>query len=306
MKKNLHNNKLSSLTRNIVLNWQMYVMLFPFMFFFFVFTVYPVIASLVVSFTEYNVLEAPRFVGLENFRRLFLEDTVFQKALGNTLVFAIVTGPLGYIISFFASWVINEMGRYTKAILTFVFYIPSISGTVYTIWGLIFDSDIYGYANSFLIKFGFIDDPVAWMTDERYILAIIILVQLWMSMGTGFLAMRAGFATNEQQYYEAGAIDGIKNRWQELWYITIPMMAPHLTTAAVLQITAMFSNAAVSTTLAGNPSTNYAGHLIMNHFADYSGVRLERGYASTIAVFLFVFIFIVNRIIMRALRKVGQ
>ena len=127
-----------------------------------------------------------------------------------------------------------------------------------------------------------------------------------MSMGTGFLAMRAGFATNEQQYYEAGAIDGIKNRWQELWYITIPMMAPHLTTAAVLQITAMFSNAAVSTTLAGNPSTNYAGHLIMNHFADYSGVRLERGYASAIAVFLFAFIFIVNRIIMRALRKVGQ
>ncbi len=306
MKKNLRNNKLSSLTRNMILNWQMYVMLFPFMFFFFVFTVYPVIASLVVSFTEYNVLEAPRFVGLENFRRLFLEDTVFQKALGNTLVFAIITGPLGYIISFFASWVINEMGRYTKAILTFVFYIPSISGTVYTIWGLIFDSDIYGYANSFLIKFGFIDDPIAWMTDERYILAIIIIVQLWMSMGTGFLAMRAGFATNEQQYYEAGAIDGIKNRWQELWYITIPMMAPHLTTAAVLQITAMFSNAAVSTTLAGNPSTNYAGHLIMNHFADYSGVRLERGYASAIAVFLFAFIFIVNRIIMRALRKVGQ
>lgn len=306
MKKPLRKGKISSLRRQIYSNWQMYALLFPFMFFFFVFTVYPVIASLVVSFTEYNVLEAPRFVGLSNYRRLFLEDTIFQKALQNTLVFAVITGPLGYLISFFASWVINEMGRYTKAILTFIFYIPSISGTVYTIWALIFDSDIYGYANSFLIKFGFIDDPIAWLTDERYILAIIILVQLWMSMGTGFLAMRAGFATNEQQYYEAGAIDGIKNRWQELWYITIPMMAPHLTTAAVLQITAMFSNATVSTTLAGNPSTNYAGHLIMNHFADYSGVRLERGYASAIAVFLFAFIFIVNRIIMRALRKVGQ
>lgn len=306
MKIKSRNNKLTTLKRSIFLNWQMYAMLVPFMFFFFVFTVYPVIASFIVSFTEYNVLEAPKFVGLENYRRLFLEDTVFQKALGNTLIFAIITGPLGYIISFFASWVINEMGRYTKAILTFIFYIPSISGTVYTIWGLIFDSDIYGYANSFLIKFGFIDDPIAWMTDERYILAIIIVVQLWMSMGTGFLAMRAGFAANEQQYYEAGAIDGIKNRWQELWYITIPMMAPHLTTAAVLQITAMFSNSAVSATLAGNPSTNYAGHLIMNHFADYSGVRLERGYASAIAVFLFAFIFIVNRIIMRALRKVGQ
>jgi len=292
------------LFREVCKNWQMYVLLFPFMFFFFLFTVYPVVASLAVSFTEYNVLEAPRFVGLSNYRRLFLEDVVFKKALGNTLVFAVTTGPLGYLISFFASWVINEMGRYTKAILTFIFYIPSISGTVYTIWSLIFDSDIYGYANSFLMKFGFVDDPIAWLTDERFILPIIIVVQLWMSMGVGFLAMRAGFATSEQQYYEAGAIDGIRNRWQELWYITIPMMAPHLTTAAVLQITAMFSNAAVSTTLAGNPSTNYAGHLIMNHFSDYSGVRLERGYASAIAVVLFFFIFLVNRLIMKALRKV--
>ena len=294
-----------SLRQQISSNWQMYAMLFPFMFFFFLFTVWPVIASIFVSFTEYNVLEAPRFVGLSNYRRLFLEDDIFKKAIGNTLVFAVVTGPLGYLISFFTSWIINEFGRFTKALLTFIFYVPSISGTVYTIWGLIFDSDIYGYANSFLIRLGIIDDPINWLTNEQYILPLIILVQLWMSMGVGFLAMRAGFATTDNQYYEAGAIDGIRNRWQELWYITIPMMAPHLTTAAVLQITAMFQNAAVSETLAGNPSTNYAGHLLMNHFNDYRGVRLERGYASAIAVFLFLFIFIINRIIMKKLRKVG-
>ncbi len=292
--------------RAAVTNWQLYVMLLPFMFFFFVFTIWPVIASIFVSFTEYNVLEAPRFVWFDNYRRLFLEDDIFLKAFGNTLVFAVVTGPLGYMISFFASWVINEFGRFTKALLTFIFYIPSISGTVYTIWGLIFDSDIYGYANALLIKLGFIDDPINWLTNEDYILIIIILVQLWMSMGVGFLAMRAGFSTTDNQYYEAGAIDGIRNRWQELWYITIPMMAPHLTTAAVLQITAMFSNATVSTVLAGNPSTNYAGHLLMNHFSDYSGIRLERGYASAIAVILFLFIFLINRLIMKALRKVGS
>lgn len=305
MGKPFKEGKATLLLREAGRSWQMYVLLLPFMFFFFLFTVYPVVASLVVSFTEYNVLEAPRFVGLANYSRLFLEDTVFKKALGNTIIFAVVTGPLGYIISFFASWIINELGRFTKAFLTFIFYIPSISGTVYTIWGLIFDSDIYGYANSFLMKMGILSDPIDWLTNENYILLIIIIVQLWMSMGTGFLAMRAGFATTEPQYYEAGAIDGIRNRWQELWYITIPMMAPHLTTAAVLQITAMFSNATVSTTLAGNPSTNYAGHLIMNHFADFSTVRLERGYASAIATVLFVFIFVVNRLVMKALRKVG-
>lgn len=305
MRHKIRNGRRNTLSHTITSNWQMYAMLFPFMLFFFLFTIWPVIASVFVSFTEYNVLEAPRFVGLNNYRRLFLEDDVFGKALGNTLVFAVITGPLGYLISFFISWIINEFGRFTKALLTFIFYVPSISGTVYTIWALIFDSDIYGYANSFLIRLGIINDPIDWFTNESYILPLIILVQLWMSMGVGFLAMRAGFSTTDSQYYEAGAIDGIRNRWQELWYITIPMMAPHLTTAAVLQITAMFSNSVVSETLAGNPSTNYAGHLLMNHFNDYSGIRLERGYASAIAVLLFVFIFVLNRIIMKALRKVG-
>ena len=292
--------------KQVTSNWQMYVLLLPFMFLFFLFTVYPVIASMFVSFTEYNVLEAPRFVGLNNYSRLFLDDEIFMKAILNTIVFAVVTGPLGYLISFFAAWMINEMGRFTKAVLTFIFYIPSISGTVYTIWGLIFDSDIYGYANSFLIRFGFISDPINWFTNEKYILPLIILVQLWMSMGVGFLAMRAGFSTTDQQYYEAGAIDGIKNRWQELWFITIPMMAPHLTTAAVLQITAIFSNSGVSEALAGFPSTGYAGHMVMNHFGDYSGTRLERGYASAIAVCLFIFIFFINRVIIKRLRKVGN
>ena len=304
MKRSLR--KGNGFVASMVNNWQMYAMLFPFMFFFFLFTVWPVIASFFVSFTEYNVLEAPTWVGFENFRRLFVEDDLFMKALGNTLVFAVFTGPVGYMISFFTSWIINEFGQLTKAILTFIFYIPSISGTVYTIWGLIFDSDIYGYANSFLIQLGIIDDPINWFTNESYIMPLIIIVQLWMSMGTGFLAMRAGFATNDQQYYEAGAIDGIKNRWQELWHITIPMMAPHLTTAAVLQVVAMFSNSAVADTLAGNPSTNYAAHMLMSHFSDYSGIRLERGYASAIAVFLFAFIFPINRVIMKALRKVGE
>lgn len=297
--------KSGSLWKQVRNNWQMYVLLLPFMSFLFVFTVWPVIASFAISFTEYNVLEAPSFVGLANFRRLFTEDTVFMKALQNTLVFAVLTGPLGYLISFFASWIINEMGRYTKALLTFIFYIPSISGTVYTIWSIIFDSDIYGYANSFLIKLGFISDPINWFTNERYILPLIVVVQLWMSMGVGFLAMRAGFSTTDAQYYEAAAIDGVRNRWQELWHITIPMMAPHLLTAAVLQITSMFSNATVSAALAGNPSTNYAGHLIMNHLNDYSGIRLERGYACAIAVLLFLFVFFVNRLITKALRKVG-
>lgn len=303
MKKQL---SIKSAGKSIWKNRQMYILLFPFMLFFFLFTVYPVIASLFVSFTEYNVLEAPRFVGLNNYKRLFLEDTVFKKALGNTVVFAVVTGPVGYIISFFISWVINELDRYSKAVLTFVFYIPSISGTVYTVWALIFDSDIYGYANSFLIKTGFIRDPIDWLTNEKYILAIIIIVQLWMSMGTGFLAMRAGFATAEHQYYEAGAIDGIKNRWQELWYITLPSMRPQLMFGAVMQISAAFSVGAVGDALVGFPSVDYATHTVINHLTDYGTVRFELGYACAIATLLFFMTVGTNKLVNLLLSKVGR
>jgi len=290
--------------REIKKNWAAYLLVAPFMIVFFVFTVLPVFVTLVISFTTYNILEPPVFVGFENYKRLFLNDDIFAIAVKNTLVFALFTGPLGYALSFLAAWAINETSRFLRGVLTFVFYIPSISGTVYTIWSVIFSGDMYGYANSLLIRLGFIVEPIQWFTTEKYILPLIIVVQLWMSLGAGFLAMRAGLASIDPQYYEAGAIDGVKNRFQELFYITLPMMAPHLMTAAVLQIVAMFSNATVAQNLAGFPSTNYAGHLIMTHLMDYSAIRVERGYASAIAVLLFLIMVVLNQIILRVMRRV--
>ena len=250
-------------TPDIVRYWGEYLLVAPFLLVFLTFTVLPVLITIGISFTTYNVLEKPVFVGLDNYLRLFVNDETFLIALKNTLIFAVFTGPLGYLLSFFASWCINEMSRPVKAVLTFIFYMPTISGMTYTIWQLIFSGDMYGYLNSALLRFGIIDDPIQWLTTERYILPIIILVQLWLSFGTGFLTMVAGFSTIDRQYYEAAAIDGVRDRMQELWYITIPMMAPHLMTSALLQITAMFANTGVSDTLVGFPSTNYAGHLIM-------------------------------------------
>ena len=292
-------------TPDIVRYWGEYLLVAPFLLVFLTFTVLPVLITIGISFTTYNVLEKPVFVGLDNYLRLFVNDETFLIALKNTLIFAVFTGPLGYLLSFFASWCINEMSRPVKAVLTFIFYMPTISGMTYTIWQLIFSGDMYGYLNSALLRFGIIDDPVQWLTTEQYILPIIILVQLWLSFGTGFLTMVAGFSTIDRQYYEAAAIDGVRDRMQELWYITIPMMAPHLMTSALLQITAMFANTGVSDTLVGFPSTNYAGHLIMSHLNDYANLRVERGYASAIAVFLFVFMVLLNRFILGKLKKIG-
>ena len=292
-------------TPDIVRYWGEYLLVAPFLLVFLTFTVLPVLITIGISFTTYNVLEKPVFVGLDNYLRLFVNDETFLIALKNTLIFAVFTGPLGYLLSFFASWCINEMSRPVKAVLTFIFYMPTISGMTYTIWQLIFSGDMYGYLNSALLRLGIIDDPIQWLTTEQYILPIIILVQLWLSFGTGFLTMVAGFSTIDRQYYEAAAIDGVRDRMQELWYITIPMMAPHLMTSALLQITAMFANTGMSDTLVGFPSTNYAGHLIMSHLNDYANLRVERGYASAIAVFLFVFMVLLNRFILGKLKKIG-
>lgn len=286
-------------------NRSAYLLMAPFLIIFFTFTVLPVLMTIVLSFTEYNILQEPTFVGWQNYRELFVNDDEFAIALRNTVVFALITGPVGYFLSFFAAWIINEFKPLIRGILTFIFYIPTISGTVYTIWGIIFSSDMYGFANSFLMKLGIIDNPIEWFSTNVYILPLIIIVQLWMSMGSGFLVMRAGTAAVDRQYYEAAAIDGVRNRFQEVIYVTIPMMAPHLVTAAVLQITGMFANVGASVALAGFPSTNYAGHLIMTHLMDYNSYRVERGYASAISVVLFILMISINTISVKLLRKVG-
>ncbi|MHB1453027.1 MAG: carbohydrate ABC transporter permease [Saccharofermentanales bacterium] len=283
-----------------------YLLMLPFLVVFFVFTIWPVLLSVLLSFTSYNVLEMPKFIGWQNYVRLFVQDEIFSIAVKNTLLFALITGPVSYILCLLFAWIINELPRRTRTLMTLVFYAPSISGSIYTIWLLVFDGDMYGYLNSFLMKAGFISDPIQWLKDPKYMMAVVILVQLWVSLGTSFLTMCAGFTTIDRQYYEAGAIDGVKNRWQELWFITLPMMAPHLMLAAVLAITASFGAEQVATAMTGFPSTDYATHTVMHHMRDYGSIRYERGYASAIASLLFLTSIGINRIVQRFLRKVGQ
>ena len=241
-----------------------YAMLLPFMSLFIIFTVVPVVMSLPMGFTNFNMIETPKFVGLSNFYTLFLNDDVFLIAVRNTLIFAIFTGPFSYILSFIIAWLINEMNAFLKTFFTFVFYAPSMTTSVYVTWQLILSGDSYGYLNAVLIDLGILNEPAQWLTDTNYILTVVIIVQLWMSMGAGFLAIRAGFQNIDKSMYEAGAIEGIKNRWQELFYITIPSMGPQLLFAAVIQISASFTVGVVGQNLVGLPSTDYAAHTIMN------------------------------------------
>ncbi|MFP4478051.1 MAG: carbohydrate ABC transporter permease [Candidatus Izemoplasmatales bacterium] len=283
-----------------------YVLMAPFAILFLTFTILPVIMSLGISFSYFNLLEPPRFVGLDNYIKLFLEDDIFIIALKNTLILAVVTGPISYLMAFLFAWLINELGPKLRSFLTLVFYAPSISGNAFLMWLLIFSGDVHGYANSFLIRFGFVNNPIQWLKDPDYMLLVIIVVQLWLSLGVSFLAFIAGLQSVDKTLYEAGAVDGIRNRWQELWYITLPSMRPQLLFGAVMQITTTLAIAAVSMQLVGFPSVQYAGHTIVTHLIDFGTVRYDLGYASAIATVLFFIMITTNLVVRQVLRKVGK
>ncbi|TVP95634.1 MAG: sugar ABC transporter permease [Acholeplasmatales bacterium] len=293
------------LRRNLKVNRPYYILMAPYMILFFTFTVLPVLMSLVLSFTFFDLLQAPRFIGIRNYVNLFLHDEVFIIAIRNTMILALITGPLSYLLAFFFAWLINELPRKLRWFMTLIFYAPSISGNAYLLWTLIFNSDMYGYANAWLIRLGIINEPILWLQEPRYIIWILIIVQLWLSLGVSFLAFIAGLQTVNKELYEAGAIDGIRNRWQELWYITLPQMRHMLMFGAVMQITQALGVATVPIAIAGLPSVEYAGHTIVTHLMDYGSIRFEMGYASAIATILFVLMLGTNLLVQKLLRRVG-
>lgn len=264
-----------------------YLMMLPYLIFFFLFTILPVALSLILSFTDYDMVQKPLFVGFENYLQMFLNDEYFIVALKNTLIFAIIVGPLSYVICFIVAWMINELKPLMRAVVTALFYIPTIVGAAgWGVWKLLFSSDEYGFINGILMNIGILNEPIGWLTDEAYIMPVLIIVQLWMSMGISFLTFIAGFQNVDRTLYEAGMMDGIKNRFQELWYITIPSMSNQMIFGAVMQIVACFTVADVSVQLAGLPSTGYAGETIVTHIMDYGNLRFEFGYACAMAVIL--------------------
>ena len=282
-----------------------YLFLAPYAIIFTMFYILPVVISIVFGFTYYNILEAPRFVGLQNYISLFLEDDIFLISIKNTFMIAIITGPLGYIGSFLFAWLINELPRWIRSVAVVVFYAPSIAGNCYVIFSVFFRGDAYGYVNAFLMNTGIIDTPILWFIDPRYMLPVCMLVILWMSLGAGFLSFVAGLQGIDKAQYEAGYVDGIKNRWQELWFITLPNMKPMLMFGAVMSITQAFGVCEVTMALCGYPSTDYAARTIVTHLFDYGFSRFEMGYACSIATILFLIMILCNKAIQSMLSRVG-
>lgn len=283
-----------------------YIMLAPFFIFFLLFLVLPILSSMVLSFTNFDMINSPSFAGLGNYLRMFLDDDMFPVVFKNTLLFAIICGPAGFLLSFVLAWFINEFSPIVRTLLSFMFYAPALVGNAYFIWTVAFSSDSYGYFNSALLSLGLITEPVTWLSTAEYIKPIVIAVQLWSSMGVSFLSNISGLQNVNQELYEAGSIDGIRNRWQELWYITLPTMKHMLLFSAVMQISSAFSISAIAIQLAGFPSVGYAADTIVSHMQDLGTVRYELGYASAVAVVLFLMMIVFRLIVGKLLNMTGK
>jgi len=291
-----------SLVQDIRQNKISYIMMLPFLVLFTFFIILPVGTAIFYSLTYYNIVEPPTFIGLQNFRHLFLDDEVFLIAVQNTLFFALITGPISYVMSFMFAWLVNELPSKVRAVATLLFFAPSLVGTAVTfIWGYVFGGDSYSVINGFLLRIGAIQEPILFLADPRLTMYSIIVAQLWMALGTGFLVFIAGLQGVDRTMYEAGAVDGIRNRFQELWYITLPSMKSQLLFSAVLQVSASFAAGSISRDLIGFPSPLYSTHTVILHMEDYGRMRFEMGYASAITVVLFLFTLGVNHVVRKSL-----
>ena len=283
-----------------------YLIMLPFMGSFILFNVLPVLSSMVLSFFDYDMVSNPIFIGFENYIRMFTGDQLFFKVVGTTLKFAIIVGPGGYMLAFLLAWMINEFSTPVRVFLTFVFYVPALVGNALYIWQVMFSGDSYAYINNLLISFGLITEPIQWFQDSAYNFTIIVVIQLWMSMGISFLANIAGLQNVNTELYEAGAIDGIRTRWHELWYITLPSMKTILLFSAVMQIQTAFSMSSLQKTLVGYPSVNNSVDTLVSLIEDVGTARYEMGYAAALSVFLFAVIIIFRYTISAFLNLIGK
>ena len=298
--------KRENIVRTIWSQRSSWMMLAPYLALFIFTTAIPALISIVLSFFHYNMFQDPVFAGLSNFVNLFLNDSVFITSLSNTLVYAVITGLGGYLLSFAVAWIINDLPNKLRAFVTLVFYAPSISGAATAVFGILFSPDGNGYINAWLMKLGIISDPIMWFQDPELALGMVILVQLWLSLGVGFLSFVAGLKNVDRTLYESASLDGVRNRFQELWYITLPCMRPMLLFGAVTQITSAFSGGVLVTQLCGNPSVDYSAHTLLLHASDYAGTRLEMGYAAASSLVLFALITFSYKFCTLLLNRVGK
>lgn len=276
-----------------------FLLLLPYGMLFLTFIAIPIVVAIGLSFTYFDVINPPTFAGLSNYITLVTQDEAFLKfVIPNTFKYALIVGPGGYVLSFLLAWMLAQIQKVPRTLLSLAIYTPSMLGNVFigVIWRTIFSGDQSGIFNHILMSLDIIDQPIQFLLSPDYIMNIMIFVSLWSSMGIGFLAMVSGILNIDEQLYEAAYVDGMKNRFQEIIYITIPSMKPQMLFGAVMAIVNAFNMGWIGVTLSGtNPTPGLAGQLITNHIDDYGFIRYEMGYAAAVSVALLLIVSIFSK-----------
>ena len=285
---------------NVFTEYAHWILLIPFLTLFLTLIILPIVCAIGLSFTDYNGMEAPEFTFMDNYIRIFSRDSVFmQKILPNTIIYAVLVGPGGFILAFLMAWLLSQLDKVPRTILAVVLYLPSMTAgvTVSTVWAVIFNGDRTGYLNSLLLRLNLIQSPITWLQNESTLMPIMIIVALWSSMGIGFLSILSGIMNVNKELYEAARLDGVKNRVQEALYVTIPSIRPQLLFGAVMAVVNAFNSAGLGVQLSGsNPTPGYAGSVIVNHIDDYGFIRYEMGYAAALSVVLLLIITLASKV----------
>lgn len=285
---------------NFFTNYAHWILLSPFLLLFLTLIILPILCAIGLSFTDYNGMETPDITFLDNYIRVFSKDAVFmQKILPNTIIYAVLVGPGGFILAFFMAWLLSQLDDVPRTILAVILYLPSMTAgvTVSTVWAVIFSGDRTGYLNSLLLRLNLIQSPITWLQNEDTLMPIMIIVALWSSMGIGFLSILSGIMNVNKELYEAARLDGVKTRVQEALYVTIPSIRPQLLFGAVMAVVNAFNSAGLGVALSGsNPTPGYAGSIIVNHIDDFGFIRYEMGYAAALSVVLLLIISLASKV----------
>ncbi|OYT57364.1 MAG: lactose ABC transporter permease [Desulfurococcales archaeon ex4484_217_2] len=257
--------------------------LLPALSFYFVFELFPIFYSLYISFFEWHIIGDVRFVGLENYFKMF-SDPVFIVALRNTFIYTIVTVPTQIFFGLAIALLLNQKIR-GKVTFRALYYIPVITSwtVVSLIWKWIYDP-VYGFLNYVLLSLGAIREPVRWLQDPSVALCAVMLVTIWKGIGWNMVIFLAGLQTIPQSLYDAALIDGA-NRWRRFRYITLPLLRPVIATVTVLlTIGALNAFVQIYILTAGGPlhSTEVINTYLYKNAFSY----LNFGYASSMAMFL--------------------
>ena len=276
------------------------LLLGPYGVLFLFFVAAPIAVAIILSFTYFNMVNPPEWNGLANYiQALTQDDVLMRNVLPNMMVFSVVVGAGGFVLQFLLAWSLAQISRWPRTILALIFYSPSMTAgvTLSVVWKVVFAGDEYGYLNNFLLTLGLIDTPIQWLVSPDYILPIMIVASLWSSMGVGFLSMLAGVLNGDSEIYEAGYIDGIRNRFQEIVYITLPSMKPQMLFGAVMAVVNAFSAGQIGVDLTGsNPTPQYAGQTMVSHITDEGFLQYNMGYAAALSVLLLLLILLVSQL----------